>query len=313
MPDRPHDADLLAEADALYALTPGAFTAARDARASALKAGDAALAAAVRRLRRPATAAWVVNLLVRREQDQVAEILAVGEALREAQHGMEAAELRALTRQRRQLTAAVTGRARRHAGAAGQRVTRAVADQVEATLTAAMTDAGCAAAVRSGLLVAPLATTGVDDVDAAAAVALPSALGFAATARERTSAAEAGQEAGQEGSEAPSLRVVPDPDAEARARAEARQRLSEAEGLVADARSDADQADEAVSSLQARSMQLAAEVDELRRRIADLDDDAEEVDEELAGAEEAAEDARAALAEATRARDEAQAALDALG
>ena len=50
-------------------------------------------------------------------------------------------ELRALTRQRRQLTAAVTTRARGVAADEGVRVTQAVADQVEATLTAAMLDA----------------------------------------------------------------------------------------------------------------------------------------------------------------------------
>ena len=58
-------------------------------------------------------AAWVVNLLVRREAEQVEQVLGVGAALREAQANMAGDELRALTRQRRQLTAAVTTRARR--------------------------------------------------------------------------------------------------------------------------------------------------------------------------------------------------------
>ena len=58
-----------------------------------------------------------------------------------------------LTRQRRQLTAAVTAQARGLAAEHGQRVTQAVADQVEATLTAAMVDPAAAAAVRTGLLV----------------------------------------------------------------------------------------------------------------------------------------------------------------
>ena len=126
---------------------------------------------------------------------------------------MSAGELRALTKQRRQVTAAVTQQARHLAAEAGHKVTQAVADQVEATLTAAMVDADCGRAVRSGLLVAPLQTTGVDAVGEAAlaaALALPEALGFSATARE---APEPGP---------PSLRVVPDPDAGAKARAAAR-------------------------------------------------------------------------------------------
>ncbi len=51
-------------------------------------------------------------------------------------------ELRALTRRRRQLTAAVTTQARGVAKERGLKVTAAVADQIEATLTAAMVDEG---------------------------------------------------------------------------------------------------------------------------------------------------------------------------
>ena len=89
-------------------------------------------------------------------------MLTVGAALREAQQAMSAGELRALTKQRRQVTAAVTTQARRIAGEEGARVTEAVAEQVEATLTAAMVDEGCGRAVRSGLLVSTLSTTGVE-------------------------------------------------------------------------------------------------------------------------------------------------------
>ena len=306
MPDAPDDAVLLAEAAALYAVTPGAFTATRDARSRKLRSQDAALAAAVKRLRKPTTAAWVVNLLVRSEPEQVAEILAVGRALREARQGMAGEELRGLTRQRRQLTAAVTGRARRHAGEAGQSVTRAVADQVEATLTAAMLDAGCAAAVRSGLLVAALAATGMEEVDAAAAVALPGALGFVVTPR-MDAAVDAADPRGP-----PTLHVVPDPDADAKARTEADVRLAAAQAAVSEARAGAEGAHGAVAELQARSMQLAAEVDELRRRIDEIEAQAEAVDEELAGAEQADERARAALREATRERDGAQRARSSL-
>ena len=156
---------LFAEADALYGLALPEFTPARDARAKELKAGDAELAGRVKALRKPATAAWVVNLLVRREAEQVGQVLAVGAALREAQANLAGDELRALTRQRRQLTAAVTSQARAVAAEHGLKVTSAVSDQVEATLTAAILDEDCARAVRSGLLVTPLSATGVGTVD----------------------------------------------------------------------------------------------------------------------------------------------------
>src|SRR6476619_4156171 len=211
---------LLAVADELYGLALPEFTPARDARAKALKADDADLARRVKALRKPSTAAWVVNLLVRREAEQVEQVLAVGTALREAQAAMSGEELRTLTRQRRQLTAAVTTQARRVAAAAGVKVTTAVSDQVEATLTAAMVDEGCAAAVRSGLLVTGLATTVLDAVEHGAAVAVPEALGVTATA---TATADAGAAA------RPDLHVVRDPEADAKAVAAARARLEEAE------------------------------------------------------------------------------------
>jgi hypothetical protein len=47
----------------------------------------------VKALRKPSVAAWVVNLLVRREAEQVEQVLGVGEALREAQAGMSGEEL----------------------------------------------------------------------------------------------------------------------------------------------------------------------------------------------------------------------------
>jgi hypothetical protein len=266
--------DLLALADELYALPLAAFTPARDARAKELKD------ARVKALRKPTLAAWVVNLLVRHETEQVDQVLEVGNALRAAAEGMDAAQLRELTRQRRQLTAAVTTRARAVARERGVRVTDPVADQVEATLTAAMLDAGAAAAVRSGLLVTPLAATGVDAVDAAASVALPEALGFAAAPVSRE------------------LHVVPDLDPGESERARREQALEEARAALAEARQEHDEADARVKALEARSLQLSAQLEEARRRVADLEETAEEVDDELAEAEDARDSAGEQVAEA---------------
>ena len=97
----------------------------------------------------------------------------MGAALREAQASLDGAELRALTRQRRQLTAAITRQARALAGEHGQQVTAAVAEQVEAILTAAMVEEAAGAAVRTGLLLTAFSTTGVDSLDPAALLARP--------------------------------------------------------------------------------------------------------------------------------------------
>jgi hypothetical protein len=288
---------LLAEAETLYGLTLAEFTPARDARAKELKKDDATLSAAVKGLRKPTLAAWVVNVLVRHETEQVEQVLEVGAALREAQASLDGEELRALTRQRRQLTAAVTTRARAVAAGLGVKVTPAVADQVEATLTAAMVDEGCARAVRSGLLVAPLSATGVDEVDLGAAVATPEALGFAAAP------AQAAPEV------RPELHVVPDPDADAKAVAAAQEALDAAEEEVAQATSELAEAGAAVEDLEARSLQVQARIDELKRQLAELEEQAEEVDDEVEVAESAREDAEAVLAEAVSTRDAAAATL----
>jgi len=288
--------ELLGIADELYALPLGDFTAARDARAKELKGTD--LAAPVKALKKPSLAAWVVNLLVRRDADQVTQVLDLGAALREAAAGMEGAELRSLTRQRRQLTAAVTTGARSLAAGEGVRVTQAVADQVEATLTAAMVDARCAEAVRSGLLVSALSTTGVDEVDLSAAVATPEALGFSATPVVPAP---------------PDLHVVPDPDADEKAVAAARERVAATEAAVARAREALDAAAADVTELEARGLQVQAEIDELRRRLADLESSYEEVEEELSDAEDVRSEAEASLAAASRDHDAATRALQQLG
>ncbi len=289
---------LLQIADELYGLPLADFTPARDAKAKELKGDD--LGKQVKALKKPSTAAWVVNLLVRREQEQVDQVISVGEALRGAQASMSGDELRALTKQRRQLTAAVTLQARRLATEEGLKVTQAVADQVEATLTAAMIDEDCGKAVRSGLLVAALATTGVDEVELSNAVAVPGALGFEATARDATPSAP------------PELHVVPDPDADVKARTAAQERLDAAEDAVGEAQEAYDDATAAVEKLEARSMQVQAEIDELKRKLAELDETYEEIDDELGDAEDARTEADGALRAASRDRDTAAQALDRL-
>lgn len=289
------DADPLLEiADDLYALPLADFTPARDALVKEHKA-DKALAASIKGLRKASVAAWVVNLLVRRDPDQVDQVLAVGEALRDAQDNLDATQLREFTKQRRQLTASVTTAARRMAREEGVRTTESVAEQVEATLTAAMLEPDAARAVRSGLLVTSLSATGLGDLDLSGAVALPEALGFSAKARPA---------AAPDPMQRPQLHVVPDPDADAKARAAADERLTAARDVLKEHEKEHRAARRAVEKLQARTLQVQSEIDELRGRLADLEDTLEEVDEELAEAE-------AAQAEVEEAVDEARSEVDA--
>ena len=285
---------LLEIADDLYALPLADFTPARDALAKEHKA-DKSLAASIKGLRKASVAAWVVNLLVRRDPDQVDQVLAVGEALRDAQDNLDATQLREFTKQRRQLTASVTTAARRMAREEGVKTTQSVADQVEATLTAAMLEPDAARAVRSGLLVTALAATGLGDLDLSGAVAVPEALGFSAKAR---------PVAPPDPSKRPQLHVVPDPDADVKARAAADERLADAKAILKETEKEHRAARRSVEKLQARTLQIQSEIDELRTQIAALDSTLEEVDDELGEAE-------AAQAEAEEAVDEARAEVEA--
>ena len=279
---------LLEIADRLYAEPLPGFTPARDAAAKELARGEDAdkeLAGRVKALKKPSTAAWAVNLLVRREGDQIDQVLALGESLRAAAESMAGDELRALTRQRRQLTHALADTARDLAREEGVRLTGAVVDQVEGVLTAAMLDPVAAAVVRSGLVLTAFTSTGVSEVDVHDVCAVPEAVG--ADVAHRASATERA---------APSLRLVPEDDRVRRAAAQ--DRVEEAERAVAEARAELAQVERTVEDLRARRLQLQGDIDELRRRLAALEDDVDAVDEDLEEADAGRDDAAAAAAEA---------------
>ncbi|MCW2785335.1 MAG: hypothetical protein JWP74_1852 [Marmoricola sp.] len=276
-------ADLVAVADGLYAEPATTFTASRDR--AAKECGDKALAARIKALRKPSVAAWAVNLLVRREADQIEQVLGIAESLRAAAESMDGEELRSLTRQRRQLTAALTSSARSLARENDVRLTEAVADQVEGMLTAAMLDPRAADVVRSGLVVTAFTATGVSDLDVAAVCAVPDALGHQAAALVRPP---------------PNLQLVL-PDDGIRLEA-AQERVEEAVLEAAGAHEEHEHAVAAVGTLRARRLQLQGEIEELGRRLAALEDDVDRVDEELEEAEES-------VSEAEAQRDEADQAL----
>lgn len=146
----------------LYGLQPGAFVAARDRWVRAAQdAGETQLAATVKALRRPQVAAWLANQLVRVVPDDLAELLSIGERMREAQARLDGDELRDLTRQRRTAVAELMATAKSHASSAGQRVGEAVLRQVEETLNAAVTDENARDELSGGALTSPLKHAGI--------------------------------------------------------------------------------------------------------------------------------------------------------
>jgi hypothetical protein len=169
--------EVLATADVLYGLLPEAFTSARDERVRGLRRdGSAARALAVKDLRRPSVAAWLVNALVRHRQQEVEQLLQVGRALRAAQEDLDADQLRDLNRQRHAVLATIRREAAALAGELGRPVGEQVLSEVEGTLRAAVADPSAASAVRCGRLTTSLTYAGFgpwDGSDLGAALPAP--------------------------------------------------------------------------------------------------------------------------------------------
>ena len=302
-------------AEELYALTPAEFTAARnDAAKQAKDDGDKPLSDQIKALRKPGAAAWVVNLLVREDADEITQMLDVGEALQRAQADLDGDALRELHRQRRKLIAVMAQKGRSLAREHGVKVSGAVAEQVEQTLHAAMVDYDAAAAVRTGMLVEPLAPEGFGGLKVANAMA-HTALGQDSSPAPASSTTKPRKGASRK----TGLRAVPEEDPEerrreelAKAREEAAAAITAAEADLAEAKAGLADRENAVSDLQAACLQVNGEIDELKRRIDELEDRLEQLDDESDDARANRDQAAEAVALAESALAELRSVLESL-
>lgn len=288
--------DLVDQASALYALPLDRFTEARNAAAKqASQAGDKELAAALRRLPKPASAAWLVNLLVTRRRDEVEQVLDLGASLKEAQAGLDRAQLQALGQQRQRLLAAVARQSLEAAAEAGVDIGAAALPGVEQTLRAALADPAAAAAVLTGRLVRTLEASGWDPVDLNGAVGGPF-----------TAPGQGGDGEDAEDDAAPGHGRSPkQPGARERREAEARlaaarDALAEAEDAAADLRRRAqrlavrrDGVAASIEDLEERLEALRREHTDIASEAADLERAARKADDAVAGAQEEVDHAAA--------------------
>ena len=261
-------------ADELYALTPAAFTAARDEQAGQARAsGDADLAGAIRKLRRPTVSAWLVNLLAREDGGQVDDLLELGQSLREAQRALDGARLRDLSAQRRRLVAALTQEAQRLAAQAGQTVSAQVEREVQDTLEAALADQGMADAVRSGRLTKALSYAGLGEgigiSDAVAVWSAPAARPPRQPAPSRPARkARAAPDDAHETKEAARARREAEAAERARQEAEAAERnRQDAAEDAREAQAGLDEAEHEVTSARDKHQALQRQIDELERQL----------------------------------------------
>lgn len=271
--------DLESIAAELYAEAPGEFTERRNARAR--EAEDPVLAAAVRALRKPSVAAWVVNVFARERTERLAQALQLAAELREAQDDLDAATLSQLGRQRRALTNQLAAEAASLATARGARVTDATLESVRQTISAAFFDSDAAAAVASGRLVRELEPSGSLDLDGAVGGGRPAAPAApvpvadeVAARRERRRAEQALRDA--EKTRERAERAVEKADRDARAARgrldQLTARIAEVESELSRLRGDRERAEQNVAAAGSSRAQAAEALEQARARLDSLTD-----------------------------------------
>lgn len=257
-------------ADELYGLPAGDFVAARDDRAQRARAqGDRESAAAIRKLRRPSTSAWLANMLVRHRPDDVRDLTELGDALRAAQAGLAGEDIRRLGERRRRLVDRLLPEARALADELGHPVGDGVLREFEGTVQAVLADPDAAEAFTIGHLTTAL------HADAGfgfgLGMAAPSSSSSSPSAAKAERPARRRQRSRGDGSAKAAER---DADRAARARAE----VDEARAAFETAERTADERRESAASVAAELSaaadkldDLLAAVDETRRAKADAE------------------------------------------
>lgn len=247
------DDELTRIAAELCVAPPDEFMARRAAAASGTD--DRSLAAAVRKLRKPVTAAWIVNVFVRAGAPELTDAARLIEDLRDVIDAGDGGALSALNAERRRTVRALTDAALAAAASDGVTVGGAARDAVERTLDAALRDPDAAAAVATARLLRPVEATGMERPDLTAAVSGPFETDAAPPATDDLAERRAAREAARR-------------EREARARAEeaARERARAAERRER-ARERLARAEERVTELEAELERARADVEAARDEV----------------------------------------------
>ncbi|MBO9041952.1 hypothetical protein [Curtobacterium flaccumfaciens] len=284
----------------LLLVAPQDFVAERTARQRAVRKDDRALATTVGKLRKPAPAAWVIDLLA--HDGALDDAVDLGPALRKAQADADPDAIRTLRRQRAEVVDALAQAGADLASDAGHPVTPAVLEQVRSTIEAAMADPHAGAAVRSGLLVTALESVGFDAVDLDGALADPDAVPDAWSGSDAPPIPISQARGARKASRAsrPAQRDAPKPDAEPEPKRDPAADRKAARQAETAARTESRDADAALDTAE-------ADLEQAEERRAELQRALEQAEAEIARLEAARDDAEAA---SDRARDVLRAAQE---
>ncbi|RSM36093.1 hypothetical protein DMA12_41685 [Amycolatopsis balhimycina DSM 5908] len=266
----------------LYGGDLAEFVSARNAAAKAAKAeGDAELAAKIRELRKPTTAAAIVNRLARADAGPLRELAELGNELRDAHTRLAGDELRALTRRRGELVRRIVHEL--------PPMSDSVSREVEATLEAVAADPGTAALAVAGRLTS-VAHQDTDQWFTLAASVPPATGNRPGKLVDKAEPAKPKRDYRREEEE------------RARARAE-RDRLRKE---AAERAKDRAVAERDLVRTERTAEQATARVEDLRERLAEAEERAERATAEFEKAKETYEQADAAAEEARKAADAAR-------
>lgn len=139
--------------DELYALPRDQFIAVRSERVKQARSqGERAVAADIAELRKPSTAAWLVNQIAREYPDSVRNLVELGAQMRAAHERRDGDALRALSDQRhgqiRDLLTRLAALANEH----GTPASAQILDDIQKAVSAALADAEVATQLLSGRL-----------------------------------------------------------------------------------------------------------------------------------------------------------------
>ncbi|MET9000507.1 hypothetical protein [Amycolatopsis sp. NPDC004169] len=269
----------------LYGGDLAEFVSARTKAVKAAKAaGDAELAKRIQQLRKPTTAAAIVNGLARDDSDQLSELAELGTELREAHTRLAGDDLRALTRRRGELVRRILHEL--------PSMSDTVSREVEATLEAVAADPDTAALALAGRLTS-VAHQDTDQWFSLAASA-PTATGKRpAKLVEKAEPARPKRDHRREEREA---------EDRAKARAE-RERLRKE---TAEREKERATAERDLVRTERAAEQATARVDDLRERLAEAEERAERATAAFQAAKAAFDEADAAAAAARKAADAAR-------
>jgi hypothetical protein len=129
--------------------------------ADARQAGQRELAYSLKKLRKPSVGAWLANLLVLEQSNDVQRLVDLGAELRAPKDKLEGEQIRRASKEKGDVVSKLLRDARSKASRASQSVSAAASEELEATLEAAFADPKAAESLLGGRLSSGLHYSGL--------------------------------------------------------------------------------------------------------------------------------------------------------